>query len=377
MYDNGEVDNNQVGVQLEEVQREIEGMELENATVSSWLKKNDDGSAQRAAQEIAAAAEKARIAAGGRRGAPKPPPPAKLTASQKVEVATAELDLKQREMDDERKAAEKLVDTLKAVLEETETRIAELKKDAYEFKRDIVVGGENPRTGRTVAEKVLKYMDDKLLSRDQMIDKLKLKNQTLKTQVARAEAETKAKAETGEMLHYIDFHQLQIENKQHLAKIDALNEDLLKLKESSGAAVASLNFHKKQLAALVADEVQATVDSQGRTDLLAKINADIEKVTSSLVTERKISKRLASDSAAAVATTSSSTSGGGGAGAGGAGGGASDGVPQVLDYVAQKAEMFDLQQVLKTWDRKLEIMEMAAKRAKQLKRQQRTTGFRG
>eukprot|EP00613_Pedinella_sp_CCMP2098_P000327 CAMPEP_0171626648 /NCGR_PEP_ID=MMETSP0990-20121206/20191_1 /TAXON_ID=483369 /ORGANISM="non described non described, Strain CCMP2098" /LENGTH=104 /DNA_ID=CAMNT_0012194131 /DNA_START=170 /DNA_END=485 /DNA_ORIENTATION=+ len=62
---------------------------------------------------------------------------------------------------------------------------------------------------------------------------------------------------------------------------------------------------------------------------------------------------------------------------GGAGGGASDGVPQVLDYVAQKAEMFDLQQVLKTWDRKLEIMEMAAKRAKQLKRQQRTTGFRG
>jgi hypothetical protein len=40
------------------------------------------------------------------------------------------------------------------VLEETETRIAELKKDAYEFKRDVVVGGENPRTGRTVAEKV-------------------------------------------------------------------------------------------------------------------------------------------------------------------------------------------------------------------------------
>jgi acyl dehydratase len=40
------------------------------------------------------------------------------------------------------------------VLDETETRIAELKKDAYEFKRDVVVGGENPRTGRTVAEKV-------------------------------------------------------------------------------------------------------------------------------------------------------------------------------------------------------------------------------
>jgi hypothetical protein len=31
---------------------------------------------------------------------------------------------------------------------------AELKKEAYEFKRDIVVGAENMRTGKTVAEKV-------------------------------------------------------------------------------------------------------------------------------------------------------------------------------------------------------------------------------
>ena len=161
MYDD-EADNDEVAAQLEEVQREIEGLELENATISSWLDKNDDGSAQRAAAEIAAAAEKARIAAGGRRGAPKAIPPSEMTVMQKVEVSTAELGAKQKAMDDERKAAEKLVDTLKAVLEETETRITELKKDAYEFKRDIVVGGENPRTGRTVAEKVTKYMEDKL-----------------------------------------------------------------------------------------------------------------------------------------------------------------------------------------------------------------------
>jgi hypothetical protein len=32
--------------------------------------------------------------------------------------------------------------------------LAELKKEAYEFKRDIVVGAENMRTGKTIAEKV-------------------------------------------------------------------------------------------------------------------------------------------------------------------------------------------------------------------------------
>ena len=49
-----------------------------------------------------------------------------------------------------------------AVLEETDQRIAELRKEAYEFKRDIVVGAENFRTGKTMAEKVIRYMEEKL-----------------------------------------------------------------------------------------------------------------------------------------------------------------------------------------------------------------------
>lgn len=57
-------------------------------------------------------------------------------------------------LEDTRKSSEKLIDTLKAVLEETDIRIADLKKEAYEFKRDIVVGAENMRTGSTMAEKV-------------------------------------------------------------------------------------------------------------------------------------------------------------------------------------------------------------------------------
>ena len=40
------------------------------------------------------------------------------------------------------------------MLEETDIRITELKKEAYEFKRDIVVGAENRMTGNTMAEKV-------------------------------------------------------------------------------------------------------------------------------------------------------------------------------------------------------------------------------
>lgn len=57
-------------------------------------------------------------------------------------------------LEDAKKNSEKLIDTLRAVLEETDIRVADLKKEAYEFKRDIVVGAENTRTGNTLAEKV-------------------------------------------------------------------------------------------------------------------------------------------------------------------------------------------------------------------------------
>lgn len=89
---------------------------------------------------------------------------------------------------------------VQAVLEETDVRIAELKKEAYEFKRDIVVGAENFRTGRTMAEKVIRYMEEKLRQKDSMIEKLRLKNATLKTHIKKVEVQLKHK------VHHIVCH---------------------------------------------------------------------------------------------------------------------------------------------------------------------------
>jgi len=40
--------------------------------------------------------------------------------------------------------------------------MAEIKKEEYEFERDVVKGAANPRTGKANAEKVSKYLEDKL-----------------------------------------------------------------------------------------------------------------------------------------------------------------------------------------------------------------------
>ena len=55
-----------------------------------------------------------------------------------------------------KEAAERQIDELTCAMEAVDIRIAETKKDTYEFKRDIIVGAENPRTGKTVAEKMLR-----------------------------------------------------------------------------------------------------------------------------------------------------------------------------------------------------------------------------
>ena len=52
-----------------------------------------------------------------------------------------------------------------AIMEEADLRLAETKKASYEFERDIVKGSVNARTGRVIAEKVQRYLDDKLRAR--------------------------------------------------------------------------------------------------------------------------------------------------------------------------------------------------------------------
>ncbi|CAE7784246.1 LEUA [Symbiodinium pilosum] len=170
------------------------------------------------------------------------------------------------------------LDILKALMEETDIRIAEVKRDAYEFRRDIVVGAENPRTGKTIAEKVLKYMEDKLTQKDMQINKLLMKNQAYKVAIKKAEQQLKSKAETGDDLQYIDFHQLQIENSQFVKRIEEANQELIELKRRAGRTVKILNNMKKRLSSLTAEAKFLEDEIKERKAMLAKTEHDIVKV---------------------------------------------------------------------------------------------------
>lgn len=267
----------------------------------------------------------------GRRAKRKVKDKQQLTIEQRLEIASSVFEHVQKGVEETKANSEKLIDALRATLEETDVRIADLKKDAYEFKRDIVVGAENFRTGKTMAEKVVRYMEDKLRQKDSIIEKIRLKNSSLKNQIHKIDAQLKQKEEMGDALHYIDFHQLQIENKQYVAKIEERNQELLKLKMTTGNTVQALNNLKKKLAILMSESEWLNKEIKFRTEQFQKLGTDIERVTVEIRKEDHLRKNLAEacDQGADM--------------------------PHTLDYIAQKAEMYELQAAIKDWTRKVEI----------------------
>lgn len=248
------------------------------------------------------------------------------------------------EIENHRKSSEKMIDTLRSVLEETEIRINELKRDSYEFRRDVVVGAENERTGKLMAEKVTRYFEDKVKKVDAVIEKLRLKNASLKSQISKVESQLAQKEEVGDVLHYIDFHQLQIENKQYIAKIEERNDELLNVKVTTGKSIQALNDLKRTLSERLEEctwlQNEITLKHQ-QVERLGREGGAVSKEVNGEIRQRDRLKQAIEEAAMSS-------------------------MPHVEDYIMQKKELYELQSQLKNWQKKVDIMEMAAKRTRAL-----------
>lgn len=313
---------------MEFLKKDIEQLRLENSVLLSY---NEKKTAELGADEEDKKKKKSKKNA-----------IAQLTAEQKYEIANIVHEDLISEIENHRKNSEKMIDTLRAVLEETEIRIGELKRDAYEFKRDVIVGAENTRTGKIMAERVTRYFDDKFKQTDAIIEKLRLKNATLKSQISKLEATLAQKEEVGDALHYIDFHQLQIENKQYVAKIEERNDELLSVKHASSKTTQALNEYKQRLAVQLEDATWLTNELQTKESLLIKLENEQKKVSKEITIEKHLKNKLRSNVEESAE------------------------MPNIEDYINQKRQLQSLQSVKKNWEKKVEIMEMAAKRSRSL-----------
>jgi len=143
--------------------------------------------------------------------------------------------------------AGEILDRLQSTIKGIKEVISGIKREAFDFKRDVVVGAENEQTGKIVAEKLIKYQNKKLEEKKAMISKLHEKNLNLCKQYLKVKDELDKKVDTGDGLKFIDFHQLEIENQKHMKEIDEENKTLLRLKNESGHINTMLKSIKDEL----------------------------------------------------------------------------------------------------------------------------------
>jgi len=263
-----------------------------------------------------------------------------LCLEDKFRIASGEVEALQKDIEHTRRSSEQQLDVLRALLEETDLRISEVRRDAYEFRRTIVIGAENIRTGKITAEKLLKYLEDKLTAKDTLINKLLLKNNALKTSLKKKEKEEEdagGKKKGSLDLHFIDYHQLQIENARFVTQIESENAQLMELKRTSNRTSLNLNSMKRRLAQLSSEAFFFRDEIKERQALLQKSEADLTKVGAEKESSRREGRRLRSR-----LKTGSSSAG-----------------TQILDFVNQKAEEQELRQQKSTLTKKAELSHVA------------------
>ncbi|DBB12846.1 hypothetical protein WJX82_007039 [Trebouxia sp. C0006] len=321
---------------LEELQKEVEFLHNENQLLEGHLQRV-------AASLLVSVAEEER-----QKGTAKKKSTGRkkedwhgLSLEEKNEIVSTEIEIYQTAIERAQEAGERECMEVATMLSEVDRRIAETKKDMYEFKRDVIVGAENARTGKTMAEKMIKIMEERLKEKAAVTDKLHCKNHALKVQVRKVEQQLHQKEDMGEVLHVVDFDQLKIENQQYLDRIEERNTELLRLKATTGKAVQVLADHKASLATLQAQKKVLDKETAERKEQLARFENDWTKANTDKTAAKKTLQRLQAEQQ-------------------------DTDLPQIIDYIKVKAEIGDLEKKLTDWGRKIEIAEMDQARTKKI-----------
>lgn len=259
-----------------------------------------------------------------------------LSVDQKLELVQKELGDTREEIRHMRANAERDLQHHEAIIEEAEIRWIELQRAVHEFEKDILKTISLKKGSILATQKVMKYIEDMNRRRDNMKDKLCLKNVSLKVQKKKMLLQLRQKEEVGEALHDVDFQQLKIENAQFLETIEARNQELIQLKLASGNTLQVLNIYKNKLHRAM--EIYNSLDKEilQRNELLGKIEKETiqaeEDRAKAHTLNNKLRKQLAEFRA-----------------------------PQVMMYVKEKILNGDLEKTIKMWERKVEIAEMSLK----------------
>jgi chromosome segregation ATPase len=315
---------------LEAIQRRNEIMKRENALFMEYAKrKNKDLFPQGAVIE----ANPRRRPVKRRGKAPQFPTNRKLEMANHV-IGQIENDIKQEERRSQNQIAE-----IHARQTQIGVREKEIGKEMALFNREVVESERDERTGQIKGDKLLKWYDDAIKAKDAKIEKLKLKRDSMKSQIARTRARLQQKLELGEKLQQVDYDQLKINNEGFQAEIAELSQKLAGLQKISSSVVSKLNNARTKLVneeKLVKQMEQGIKQKEKAIDKYAREAEQVEEDRTKLVSNNDD-----------LATKKSEFR-----------------VPDVSDYIEKKTKIYEVSKIIRNWERKVQLAEMNVKRLK-------------
>jgi DNA repair exonuclease SbcCD ATPase subunit len=142
---------------------------------------------------------------------------------------------------------EQLAQDLQTRLDDKELKAVEITNSFNVFKDEILAKAENSRTGMPISKRLIAQFQLTEQKKDEELEKVRLRNISLKQQLKKLEKTLKAREQLAEGLHMIDFEQLKIENQTLNEKIDERNEEFNKLKRKKILTIQVLTHVREKL----------------------------------------------------------------------------------------------------------------------------------
>ncbi|KAG5443742.1 Coiled-coil domain-containing protein 113 [Clonorchis sinensis] len=265
----------------------------------------------------------------------------RLSWEQKVTVVQSEQDAYKHEINGLEKTSEALLHNYRAELEALVVIQKEINKSSNEFSKSFATTGRGDLMKPIYYEKFLKFIQDSMRQRDTIVDKLRLKNSALHTQLRKSREQLRQKEELGEVLRPVDFEQLKIDNSECLRKIDERNQEIQRLKLVAGKTLQVLNAYKLQLTQAIKEKERIKLEIAQRLDIKRRAKSEMVTVKKEVKEETKANKEFQEHKS-------------------------SYNVPSVIDLIKLKSEEREIIRKELIHRRKLHLAQMALDRHKKI-----------
>ena len=204
-----------------------------------------------------------------------------LDLPKKYDVVHSELQNAHTKWETFEKRKDERTDELLAQNQEVISHIKDIKMEVYELNRKIDTQSNNKK-GKISYDVFKKFFEEKFKKLENLVKKYKDQIGSLNKQIIIATKKIEKKDSNNE-LQFIDFHQLQIENKKYVKEVDEKNKMLLKLKMTIGKITQDKNNYKNKLT----NELQRSMDNRKE---IKRNREDKEKLKLMNIKQNKISE---------------------------------------------------------------------------------------